>query len=133
MKKLLISILSVSAMALTVSAGDLRQTISVPPTTGTATNAVFLSMPIRSQPTAHVDNIMLGTSASATNLTLSLVIVGTTYTNTIVVYGPATVAANTIYQTTGKPVVGANDYFLVAFNGATNAVATQVYIGMQGY
>ena len=132
MKKYLISLAAVGSMVLTVAAGDLRQVVSVP-TGNSVTNAVFLNMPVRGNATAHLDNIMVGASASATNITLSLVIVGASYTNTVVVYGPATIAANTPYQLTNKSVVGANDYFLVAFNGASNAVATQVYIGMQGY
>jgi hypothetical protein len=133
MKKFLVSLMVVCAMALTTLAGDLRQVISMTASNAVTTNTVFAGMALRNFATAHLDGFSVGASATATNLTIQQVIVGTSYTNTITVLAASTVASNTHYQLTNKNVVSPNDSLVLTWSGQTNALPTQIYIDYQGY
>ena len=133
MKKLIVSLLAVVAFAgLSGAANDMRQLVSIPSGQTIVTNAVMAGMAIGSATTARLDSYALGASASITNLTIAVRIVGTTYTNDITAVAGA-VVASTPAAITVKQVVSTLDYFVVTTVGLTNAVATQLYIDLQGY
>ena len=131
MKKLLVSGFALCAMVGAAFADpDYRQVISVPPGQTSVTQACFNAMSVMGQQGNRVDSYAVGANASITNVTISVMIVGTTYTNTIPLVSNAAGTANTAANITVKQVVDRMDYFVVTTAGATNAVATQVYLDL---
>ena len=133
MKKLIVSLLVVVAVAAVAFAGtDRRQLVTIPGGQTAITNAVFAGMTVSDRETCRLDSYAVGANAAITNLNISVRLVGATYTNDIPAVANAAGTALTPAAITVKQVVGAGDYFLVTVNGATNTLATQVYIDMQG-
>ena len=131
MNKYLVSLAVAAGMVLSVAAApDYRCLVSIPSGQSSVTQAVFNGFAVLPATTARLDSYAVGANASITNLTISVSIVGATYTNTIPAVSAAAGTANTPAAITVKQVVGTGDYFIVTTAGATNAVATQVYIDM---
>ena len=121
-------------------AGDLRSLIVIPGGTLAVTNAPsaggpFTSngtrLPVRANATAHVVAWEIGASATATNVTMTDVKAGAGYTNSLAFVNTA-ITANSLNAISVQPTVGDSDTLVVTLN-ATNAVATYIYIHMQGY
>lgn len=129
MKKLIISFLAVAAFVAFAAGADYRQVIIIPVNTTAVTNKVFSGMAMPT-PTiaAHLDNWMIGACASATNVTVTLDISGSGYTNAIAVVN-ATPSANTATAISVKPVVGVSDSFITTIY-PTNTVPTYIYVNM---
>ena len=132
MKKLLVSVLAVCALACSAIADpSVRQVISIPSGHYIVTQAVFYGMSVVPQSGLRLDSYAVGANASITNLTIAVRIIGASYTNDITaVASAANGTANTPAAITVKQVVGRADFFVVTTTGATNAVATPLYIDM---
>ena len=131
MKKLLVSSLALCAMVGAAFADpDYRQVISIPSGVTAVTQLCFNAMSVIGQQGSRIDSYAVGANASITNVTISVMIVGATYTNTIPLVSAAAGTANTAANITVKEVVDRTDYFVVTTAGATNAIATQVYLDL---
>ena len=131
MKKTLISLLAVCAMSgAAFAAPDYRSLVTIPSGQTAVTQAVFAAMGVLPNTVVRLDSYAVGANASITNLSIAVSIVGATYTNTIPAVTAAAATANTPAAITVKQAVGTADYFIVTTAGATNAVATQVYIDL---
>ena len=131
MKKLLVSGLALGALVGAAFADpDYRQVISIPSGVTAVTQACFSAMSVSAQTGLRLDSYAVGVNASITNLTIAVRIIGASYTNDIAAVSAAAGTAKTAAAITTKQVVGRADYFVVTTAGATNAIDTQVYIGM---
>lgn len=132
MKKFIISLVAVVAMACVANAAsDIRQLIVIPSGTTAVTNTVGNGVSTANWQT-HAARLVSYYANSSSNITITVSMAGS-YTNTALVATTTGGATTSIAAITGTPTVSTSDAFIVSLGVAnTNSSAAYIYINMHG-